>query len=109
MHPFCGCDTEDVLQAGGLRLSDLFPESLGDFKPERRPFDPVQVLQAISHEIMVVCLIASDMGETGNSDQEQERRLATASQRLGNALTMIGELPVPDAIKRIRRAEAAPA
>src|SRR5579859_3765279 len=79
---FCGCDTGDVLRALGLRFSDLFPEGLGEYKPERRPFDALQVLQAVAHEITVTYLIALDMTASGRGDAEQDERLLVASQRL---------------------------
>jgi hypothetical protein len=104
LHAFCACSTSDVLSALGLRFSVLYPEGLGDFKPERRPFDGVQVLHAVAHEIMVAILIASDMAESGRGDVEQQERLLIACQRMNNALSMIGESPVPEEIKRIRRA-----
>jgi hypothetical protein len=105
LHPFCGCSTDDVLHALGLRFSDLFPEGLGDYKRERHPFNPLQLLQSVAFEIIVVELIAWDMAAAGAGDTEREHRLLTAAQRLTEALLLIGESPVPDAIKRIRRAE----
>jgi hypothetical protein len=104
LHPFCCCDTSEVLGAVGLRMSDLFPKGLGNFKPERRPFDAIDALQAVVHEIMVAYLIAHDMGRSGRGDKEQEERLHLAEVRLTNALMMIGEQPIPEEIKRIRRA-----
>lgn len=104
LHPFCGCDTSAVLGAVGLHLSDLFPKGLGNFKPERRPFDAIDALQAVAHEIMIAYLIAHDIGRSGRGDKEQETRLHLAEVRLSNALMMIGELPIPEEIKRIRRA-----
>jgi hypothetical protein len=104
LHAFCGCDTADVLHAVGLTLSDLFPERLGEFKPERKPFDALTVLQAVAHEIMVTNLIAHDIACDGRSDAEQLERLSLAGNRLAAALPMIGETPVPEEIKRIRRA-----
>jgi hypothetical protein len=105
LHAFCGCDTGDVLQALGLRFSDLFSESLGDYKPERHPFNPLQLLQSVAFEVIVVELIAWDMVTAGTGDPERAQRLSTAAQRLTEALVLIGESPVPDEIKRIRRAD----
>lgn len=106
LYAFCQCDTGDVLSAIGLRFSDLYPEQLGHhFAPERRSFDPLQVLQAVAHEVIVANLIVSEMVESGRGDTEQASRLRMAGQRLTTALSLIGETPVPDEIKRIRRAE----
>jgi hypothetical protein len=108
MHAFCGCDTGDVLSALGLCFSDLFPEPLGEFKPERRPFDPMQVLEGMAHEIIVAVLIANDIADGGHVNAEKEGRLRTVARRLNAALEAIGERSVPDEIKCIRRAEAMP-
>jgi len=106
LHAFCGCDTGDVLNTLGLKLTDLFPERLGDFTPVRRPFDAIQVLEAIAHEIRVAVIVASDIADAGWIDAEQASRLHLVAQRLNGALEAIGEGAVPDEIKRIRRAAA---
>jgi hypothetical protein len=100
MNPFCCCATSDVLQAIGLSLADLFPQHLSEFKPERRPFDAMEVLMAIAHEVTVAVLISHDLAE--RADDEQRERLILVSQRLNRALALI-DLPVPEEIKRIRR------
>jgi hypothetical protein len=106
MNPFCCCATSDVLKAIGLSLTDLFPEPLGhEFKPERRPFDALQVLEAVAHEISVTVLIAYDLAR---ADEEQRERLLLAAKRLEAALGLVGDRPIPEEIKRIRRAEARP-
>jgi hypothetical protein len=104
LHAFCGCGTFDVLKALGLSTAVLFPEgSRGQFKPERRPFDGVQVLHNMAHELVVVALIANDL-LSGKADDEQFDRLTLAARRFNEALSLVGEGPVPEAIKRIRRA-----
>ena len=109
VFPFCACPTEDVLRALGLSFADLFPGPLGEFKFERRPFDPMQVLEAVVHEITVGVLIANDIAETVRVDEEQRERLSLVGRRLNAALNAMGEGPIPDEIKRIRRAQAMPA
>jgi CHC2 zinc finger len=107
VHCFAGCPNGDVLAAIGLRMSDLFDKPISHHRaPLRKPFDAVSVLQAVAQEVTVVELIAWDMAGAGRSDTDQNERLTIASQRLNAALSMIGELPVPEEIKRIRRAEA---
>jgi hypothetical protein len=109
VYAFCACDTADVLNAIGLKLADLFPAGPPGqcFKPERHPFDAMQVLVAIAHEITVTAMIAEDMRAVGTADDEQRERLRTAVRRLNAALDAIGDRPVPQEIRRIRRAEAA--
>jgi hypothetical protein len=99
---FAGCGAADVVEAVGLTFSDLFPPRPTDHrsKPQRRPFDPMQVLQAVAHEVLVVALIAE-----GLKDVAQNDRLSLAAQRIQNALTAIGTLPEPEEIRRLRRGE----
>ena len=104
---FCACDTGDVLRSVGLRMADLFPKGGADLGRERRTFDAEHVLHALAHEIIVTLLIAHDMEVSGRGDREQTERLHCAGVRLGNALALIGEGPVPEEIKRIRRQAAA--
>jgi hypothetical protein len=108
VNDFGGCPTEDVLAAIGLSFADLFDKPIAQrLTPVRRPFDPMAVLQAVAHEITVVVLIAGDVAEVDRVDEAQRDRLHAAARRLNAALEAIGEVAVPDEIKRIRRAVAA--
>jgi hypothetical protein len=47
------CDTQAVLDAMGLKFSDLFPEPLGErLPPVRRPFPAADVLEAVMHDAL---------------------------------------------------------
>jgi len=52
IHDFAGCAVQDVLAAVGLTFDALFPERLGEFKSERRPFPAADVLGAIGFETL---------------------------------------------------------
>ncbi len=102
LHDFAGCETEDVLAALGLTFADVMPERIGtehSYKPLK--FDVRQVLAGISHEIMVVCLIADRLATEAN--EQDQARLILAAGRLNNALEMSQSLGTPPEIKRIRR------
>ena len=61
LHCFAGCETEEVLDSVGMTFSDLMPERIGtehSYEPVRYAFDTRQVLECVSHELMVVCLLA---------------------------------------------------
>lgn len=106
LHCFAGCGIDDVLGAIGLTLADLFDRPAAHHsRPERRPFDAVQVLYAVAHEAAVVALMADTMAAGDALTVTAQRRLATASDRIHRALDLIGD-SVPEAIKTIRRGAA---
>ena len=69
LHCHALCECEDVLSAIGLTFSDLYQERVGSehsYKPVRQRFDARQVLAGLSHEVMVVCLIAERLASMAN-------------------------------------------
>lgn len=103
MNCLAGCGAGDVLAKIGLRMSDLFDKPIAHhLAPVRRPFDAMEVLVSVAHEITVVALIGHDSGTSGLLDNEQRQRLLLATQRLNRALSMV-DLPIPAEIQRIRR------
>ncbi len=90
IHCFAGCETEDVLSALGMTFSDIMPERIGtkhSYRPMRQRFDARQVLEGVSHEIMVVCLIADRLAAV--ADEHDQARLMLSSSRLNNALKTV--------------------
>lgn len=103
LHAFCGCDTESILGAVGLTMCDLFPPRIGhNAAPARRPFDAMQVLGALSHEIVVCDLLAFDVDGAGYLDREQRERWHTAAIRIGAAVAALDIAPAE--VRTIRRA-----
>ncbi len=85
---WAGCETEDVLSAVGLTFSDVMPERIGQehsYKPFRQPFDARQLLATLDHEAMVASIIASDILEHNDVDQETWDRLGIAANRISDA------------------------
>jgi hypothetical protein len=107
LHPFCGCETEDVVTALGLSMKDLFPAPLGHHMPPvQRRFDANQVLMALTHEITVLELVTYDVAGDGRLDADQRDRIRTAAWRFSGALLALGN--VNDRVRRIRRAGTTP-
>jgi len=95
LHSFAGCEAEDVLGAGRLRWTDVLPEGMGDSRPQ--PIPAMQVLEAVTHEIMVSALLATELGYA-----QASQRLIEAGSRLNAALTLLGHEPA--SLKQTRRA-----
>ena len=107
LHCFSLCETEDVLAAVGLTFADVMPERIGSehsYKPLKSRFDARQVLAGLSHEIMVVCLIADRLASAANDDDQS--RLLLAATRLNSALDISQSLGTPPEIKKIRRGQS---
>jgi hypothetical protein len=54
VHCFSGCSAPDVMAAVGLEMGDLFPEPIGDRKPERRAFSATDALRCLEIEGLVI-------------------------------------------------------
>lgn len=93
-HCFAGCQADDVLGAVGLRWTDVLPERMGESRPQ--PIPAMQVLEAVTHEIMVAALLATELGYAASST-----RLIEAGSRLNAALTLLGHEPA--SLKQTRR------
>ena len=107
LHDFAGCETEDILSAIGLTFADVMPERIGEmhtYKPVRQRFDARQVLEGISHEVIVVCLIAEKYASI--IGDEDEARLMLAATRLNTALDAAPPLRAPPELRVIRRGQA---
>ena len=86
VHDFGGCDTQLVLGAVGLSLSDLFPGKLDhNFKPSRSRVPLRDLATFIDHEAMIIALIGADILTNKKIEAEDYERLATAVRRIGEA------------------------
>jgi hypothetical protein len=86
LHCFAGCSAADVLSAVGLELSDLFPEPIGDRKPERRPFSAADALRCLGFEATLIYLAALDIRAGKTLSDEDIERLGVAVGRINAAL-----------------------
>lgn len=88
LHCFSGCDVAAVLNAVGLGFDALFPERpVGDRAPrERRPFAPMDILQAVAFEALVAATAASRIAQDLPLTDADRARLWTATGRLRQAV-----------------------
>ena len=82
IHDFGGCAVHDVLTAVGLTFDALFPERLGEFKSERRPFPAADVLRAIGFEALLVATAAANISNGIELSAEDRGRLSLAAGRI---------------------------
>ena len=105
LHCFAGCTVQDVCDALGVRVSALFSGGNSyDYAPERRPFDPVQILIALAHEATVLVLISETLRAGKILTTEMILRLDLAAGRINGALQYVSA-PESAAMKRVRRGE----
>lgn len=92
LHCFAGCSVEEILGSVGMTFDDLFPERLPDpyapNKSERIPFNPRDVLAAVSTESLIAALAASDVARGVPLSEENRKRLLDAVSRLQSAAEM---------------------
>jgi hypothetical protein len=86
VHCFSGCSAPDVMAAVGLEMGDLFPEPIGDRKPERRPFSAADALRAMAFEGTVIFLAAKDVRDGKALSAGDIERLGLAVSRISAAL-----------------------
>ncbi len=105
LHCFAGCEIQSVLETVGLTFTDLYPEkpvSLYSERPARQRFDARQALEGITHEAIVVCLVAEKYADLVNGDDSD--RLILACSRINAALNSTSALNVPPELKAVRSA-----
>lgn len=85
LHAFCGCSTEDVLGRIGLSITDLFEKPVGNLPPTIFKVPASQILAALSHEAMVLFLLAEDLANGASFNDEMRIRLTTSAARIINA------------------------
>ena len=80
MHDFGGSSVDEICNAIGIELSDLFPDDGKEYKPQR--FNAHNVLVAMRQEVLIVALCAVDIVAGKNITEEDKDRVLLASQRL---------------------------
>jgi len=90
IHDFGGSTVNEILDAIGMDISDLFPPRQTYGKPERRPFPAADVLRAIGFESLVVCAAAATMMSGEAFTQVDRDRLILATERIQAGLTAAG-------------------
>lgn len=84
---WAGCGAAEILQAVGLDFAALFPprDEQHAHKPQRRPWNPYDILKTLEFESTIAYLCAKKLAEGRPlSEREQDRLLQTVS-RLSHA------------------------
>ena len=95
---FAGCSAQQVVEAVGMDLTDLFPSdnninylkanNQGN-KPVRRPFYASDLLKIIQFEALITSIAAFDLSEGREVSTEDRKRLKTALSRINEAVSYI--------------------
>lgn len=93
LHCFGGCETESVLSAVGMSMSDLFPpdEKRREYPVEGKPaikpaFYASDLMRIIGFEALVVQIVAFDIGNDKPVSKETRDRMLLAYQRIEEAM-----------------------
>jgi hypothetical protein len=95
---FAGCSAQQVVEAVGMDLTDLFPSdnninylkanNQGN-KPVRRPFYATDLLKIIQFEALITSIAAFDLSQGREVSTEDRKRLKTALSRINEAVSYI--------------------
>ena len=85
LNPFCGCDTETVLNALGLQLADLFEKPVGNHVPSSSRISARDLLALLDQEVLTAAIIAADFLSKRAINETAWKRLAQAAHRIGAA------------------------
>lgn len=92
LHCFAGCETESVLAAVGMDMTDLFPpdskrREYGPGKPGVKPaFYASDLMRIIAFEALVVQIVAFDIAAGKKPSEEDRQRMMLAHQRIEEAM-----------------------
>jgi hypothetical protein len=87
VHCFADCPVQDVLDAAGVDMAELFPPrplKMEGIRPERRPWIPSDAFDVLRHEATIVFLIGADLHKNKTVSEEDYQRLLVATDRLEN-------------------------
>jgi hypothetical protein len=92
VHCFAGCETESVLAAVGMDMTDLFPpdskrREYGPGKPGVKPaFYASDLMRIIAFEALVVQIVAFDIASGKRPSEEDQKRMMVAYERIDEAM-----------------------
>jgi hypothetical protein len=90
IHCFAGCEPNQILGSIGLSFEDLFPEKLGDFKPQKKPFNSNHGLNMIGYESTIILTCAGFLREGKELSEANFSRLVEAVSRIQNIMRICG-------------------
>ena len=80
------CSAQQIAEAVGLEITDLFPPSESEGKPIKRPFYGTEALRGVYESAMIICAIAKEMKGT----EEQMKKLTEHTGKIGAAMDACG-------------------
>jgi hypothetical protein len=89
-----GCGAVDVVEALGLKLSDLYDAPLGERPALHSTIPARDLLEILDHEITVAVLILNDVTEKRTVTKDQVQRLMQSAARVGKARDMVNPAKV---------------
>lgn len=87
---FAGCESKHVLNSMGLSFEDLYPEKLGDFKPEKKPFNSNHGLKLIGYESTIILTCAGIIRDGKELSEANFARLVESVARIQNTMRICG-------------------
>lgn len=92
LHCFAGCSAHEVVEAVGMELKDLMPETplYHRKKSDPRPFNPYDVMAAVRDDMTVALIIANDMRKGVAPTETQSMLLAKLTGRMTMAIQLAG-------------------
>ena len=92
MHCHAGCSVDQIANALGVELSDLFPadDSVTGSRGERRRFSSTDLLRVIDFETTVVMVAANDLANGKTLPATDLERLRVAARRINEAMESSG-------------------
>lgn len=89
LHCFAGCSVNEICDAAGLEISELFPPKQSHAPSERHPFSASDALDAIAFEALVVVAAASSMLAEERLAAADHLRLQLALGRITSARSTV--------------------
>lgn len=85
---FAGCSIDEITGSVGMDISELYPpKEFDEFAPKQKiGFNARDVLAAISLEMTIVVICASDMAKGKTLGEESKKRLLLAASRITTAI-----------------------
>lgn len=91
LHCFAGCTPEEVVNAVGMELRDLYPETEIPLYRKTRPrWDYKALLHLLKHEAMLVATVASDVRENRRVSDNDWEALKAAQAKIAEVVHVAG-------------------
>lgn len=82
VHCFAECSIEEILDAVGLEIHELFPPRETAARPDRKPWRAADLIALAAHESMIVAIAAAHVAKGKTLPNIDKKRLEAACARL---------------------------